>query len=143
MAATGPKNITEKALRAALRKHAGIPVLAARELGCDRSNVAHRIARSPALQALVAEIEAEVDDMTDGVIIDTLGRRDGAGRPTKDAQNMARWRKDHKLRAEGFRLRLEHTGKDGVPLPAAPSVQVQIVYVGDGAQPGAETEDVI
>lgn len=81
--------------------------------------------------------------MTDGVIIDTLGRRDGVGRPTKDAQNMARWRKDHKLRAEGFRLRLEHTGKDGAPLPAAPSVQVQIVYVDPDAQPGAETEDVI
>ena len=143
MPATGPKNITEKALKAALRKHAGIPVLAARELGCDRSNILHRIKRSAALQALVAEIEAEVDDMTDGVIIDTLGRRDGSGRPTKDAQNMARWRKDHKLRAEGFRLRLEHTGKDGAPLPAAPSVQVQIVYVDADAQPGAETEDVI
>lgn len=143
MPATGPKNITEKAIRAALRKHAAIPALVARELGCDRSNITKRISRSPSLQALVAEIEAEVDDMTDGVILDTLGRRDAAGRPTKDAQNMARWRKDHKLRAEGLRVRLEHTGKDGSPLPAAPSVQVEIRYFDADAGPAATTEDVI
>lgn len=143
MAALGRKNISEAQVRAALRKHAAIPALAARELGCDRTNIVHRIKKSPALQALVAEIEAEVDDMTDGVIIDTLGRRDAAGRPTKDAQNMARWRKDHKLRAEGLRVRLEHTGKDGAPLPAAPSVQVEIRYFDADAGPAATTEDVI
>lgn len=128
MPSTGPKNITDAALRRALRKHAGVYVLAARELGCDRTNIAHRVSRSPALQALVAEIEAEVDDLASGVIIDTLGRREVTGRPTKEAQQMARWMKDHALRRRGMTLRLEHSGPDGAPLPAPP-VHVEIVYI--------------
>lgn len=138
MPATGPKNISEAHLRAAMRRHAAIPALVARELGCDRTNVTKRIARSASLQALKAEIEAEIEDLADGVIVDTLGRRDGAARPTKEAQNMARWMKDHKLRAQGVLMRLEHTGKDGAPIPVA-SVRVMVEYV--DAPPGHETEE--
>lgn len=139
MTATGPKNITEKALKAALRKHAGVYVLAAKELGCDRTNVAQRVSRKPRLQAYVESIRAEVDDLADGIVIDTLTRKDIGGRPTKEAQSMARWHKDFKVRAQGLRLRLEHTGKDGAPLPATP-VHVTVEYV--DARPEPEDEDI-
>lgn len=123
---TGPKGITEAALKAALRKHAGIFASAARELGCDRSNVRRRVERSVELQEFVAEIEREADDLAKGIVIDTLGERDLRGKPTKEARNMARWYRDHGLRREGVKLRL--AGSDGGPLPAQ-AVMVTVVYV--------------
>lgn len=133
MPATGPKNITEASLKAALRKNAGVFVLAAQELGCDRTNVAQRIRRSPKLQEFVASLEAEASDMADAVIIDTLSRRGMDKRPTKEAQNMAKWKKDHELRKKGMLLRMEHSGPDGAPLPPSKMV-IQVEYV-DSLEP--------
>lgn len=134
---TGPKNITDAMLRAALRKHAGVYVLAAKELGCDRTNVKQRVDRSPELQAFVQQIEDEIDDLADGIVVDTLGRKDITGRPSKEAQNMAKWRKEYGLRKQGVKVRL--AGSDGGPLPAQ-AVMVTVVYVDPNQKPD---EDVI
>lgn len=142
MASPGRKNISEAQLRAAMRKHAAIPALVAKELDCDRTNVVHRIAKSASLQALKAEIEASIEDSADAVIIDTLGRRDVGGRASKDAQNMARWLKDYKHRSKALTMRVAVLNGDGSPAPAAPFVQVEIRYVDPHAEPAAD-EDVI
>ena len=127
----GPKGITEMQLRAAIRKHAAIPSLVAKALGCDRSNVTQRISRSPQLQELVRQVEAEALDMADAVIIDALGERDIRGRPTKEARNMARWKRDHEIRKQGFQIRLNAAAADpnapaGVGTPV---VNITIGYV--------------
>ena len=134
---TGPKGITDAMLMAALRKHAGIYTRAAAELGCDRTNVSRRIERSPALEEFVAMIEAEAEDMARAITISTLSDRDMRNRPTKDAQAMAKWFRDHALRREGVKLRLSNA--DGGPLPAQ-AVLVTVVYVDPNQKPD---EDVI
>jgi transcriptional regulator with PAS, ATPase and Fis domain len=45
------KHITIAALKAALKAHAGVYVLAADELGVTRQTVRQRVERSPALEA--------------------------------------------------------------------------------------------
>lgn len=130
MTATGPKNITQAMLKAALRKHAGVYVLAARELGCDRANVCQRVKRSPELQRFVAEIEEEVGDAAVAVIKRAIVGGD---------KQMARWYASTKLKHLGFTTRTEVTGKDGAPLPAAP-VHVIVEYV--DASPEPEDEDI-
>lgn len=124
----GAKGISEARLKAALRKNAGVYSRAAVDLGCDRANIAQRVARSPELQEFVRSIRDEIGDLADTIVIDTLSRRDAAGRPAKEARDMARWFKDHSLRAAGLTLRMEHTGKDGAPLPA-PEINVTVTYI--------------
>lgn len=131
MPSTGPKNITNAMLKAALRKHGGVFVLAAQELGCDRTNVSQRVRRSPELQAVCAQIEEEFGDLAEGVIKVTLNDRDAVTKkPTKAAQSMARWYAPMKLRDRGYATRTELTGKDGAPLaPAGPPVKIVVQYV--------------
>lgn len=145
MPATGPKNITTAALKRALRKHAGVFVLAAQELGCDRTNVAHRVGRSPELQAFVASIDEEIGDIAEAVIKGALlEKQPGTNTPTKEAKTMARWYGNMKLGSRGYRTRSEITGKDGAPLPIGPAaVHVHVEYI-DAPKPAADTEgDVI
>lgn len=125
----GPKGISEARLKAALRKNAGVYSRAAADLGCDRQNVRQRVERSPELVAFVESIRDEIGDLADTIIIDTLSRRDAAGRPAKEAREMARWHKDYSLRARGLALRVEHTGAGGEPLPPA-SINIVVSYVG-------------
>jgi hypothetical protein len=138
--ATGPKGITNAALKRALRKHGGVYLLAAQELGCDRSNVAHRVARSPDLQKLLADIEEEFGDLAEGVIKSTMTIREN-GKPTKAAQGMAKWYADRKLRDRGFVTRSEVTGKDGAPLPSGPNVRIVLEYA--DPKPEGEVGEVI
>lgn len=126
MASTARKNITDAMLKAALRKHAGVYVLAAKELGCDRTNVKQRVDRSPELQAYVAAIDEEVGDAAEAVIKRAILDND---------RTMARWYADRKLKGRGFTTRVEHTGENGAPLPA-PAVHVTVSY-------GGPDEDVI
>lgn len=120
MTSTGPKNITNKALKAALRKHAGVYVLAARDLGCDRTNVSQRVGRSPELQAYVQQIEDEIGDIAVGVIVDAIVSK-------KDVKT-AKWYAGMKLKDRGFSTRTELSGLDGAPL-ASPSVHIEVRYV--------------
>lgn len=129
---TGPKNITDKALIASLKKNAGVFVMVARELGCDRSNVARRVARSDKLKRIVQEIEDEVGDIAVGVIVEALTKKD---------RQMARWYAGTKLKDRGFSARTELTGKDGAPLPA-PAVTVLVEYV-DAPKRADEIGDVV
>lgn len=129
MPATGPKRISEDRIAAALRKHVGIYSHAAREIGCDRTNIAQRVDRSPRLQKVMADIEGQVCDQADAVVLKTLSQSVGAGaaaQPTPEAQRMARWLKDHQLRREGVKVRLANA--DGSNLPA-PELKVTIEYV--------------
>ena len=130
---TGPTNITEKALIASLKEHAGVFVLVARQLGCDRSNITHRVARSKKLQAVVQEIEDEVGDIAVGVIRDALLKKD---------RTMARWYAGMKLKDRGFSTRTEITGKDGAALPAA-TVNVVVEYVDAPRRLGDDVGDVV
>lgn len=114
------RHITEKALGNALRRHAGVCVLAARELGCDRSNITHRIRNSPKLQKIVQEIEDEVGDIAVGVIIDSIVSK-------KDVKT-AKWYASMKLKDRGYSNRTEVTGADGAPLPAQ-AVSITVNYV--------------
>lgn len=125
--------ITEAELKAALRKHGGVYALAAHELQCTRQNVWARVTASEELQAYVAEIEEEIIDAAEAVVKDSILKKD---------KIMTRWYLERKGKHRGYTTRTEHTGKDGAPLPAAPSVQVEIRYVDPSAEPAA-TEDVI
>lgn len=139
----GKRGFTEAMIRAALRKHAGVYSFAARELGCDRANIQRRIERSPALQEFCRQIDAEVDDLATGIIVDTLGRKETiGGRPTKEAQAMARWLKDHKQRGKGLSVRLSALGKGADGAPAAARLQVTVEYV-DAPQEDEEEVDVL
>lgn len=129
MPATGPKNITNAQLRAALRKHAGVYALAARELGCERSNVRMRVERSEELQQLCAEIEDEVGDACEAVIKSKLIAGDG---------EMARWYARHKLAGRGYTTRTELTGPNGGAIPVSASVAVTIEYVTASPEPDDE-----
>lgn len=135
MPATGPKGITNAQLRAALRKHAGVFSLAARELGCDRSNVDQRVKGSTALQAFCRQIDEEIGDACEAVIFNAIVSGDRA---------MARWYAPIKMRNRGYVTRTETTGPDGVALPAGPQVHFHVSYV-DAAPPVAllEAEEVI
>jgi hypothetical protein len=128
------KHITEAQLIAALRKHAGVYVLAARELGCDRSNVRMRVQRSERLQEVLAEIEAEIGDVAVGVIFDALMKKD---------RNMAKWYAERKLRHLGFVTRQEQVGADGQPLHPAGSQALRIIVEYVDALPEGEVGDVI
>jgi len=139
MPSTGPKNITNSALKRALRKHAGVFVLVAQELGCDRSNVAHRVRRSPELQAFVQSIEEEIGDIAEGVIKSTL--IDAAPGNAVERKKMARWYAAMKLGSRGFRTRQEVSGLDGAPLPGGPHVTIVVEYV--DPKPVGEPGDVV
>jgi hypothetical protein len=128
------KNITEAQLIAALRKHAGVYVLAARELGCDRANVRARVMRSEKLQALIAEIDAEIGDVAEGVIFDALMKKD---------RNMAKWYAERKLRGRGYVTRQEQVGADGQPLHPAGGQALRIIVEYVDALPEGEVGDVI
>lgn len=119
------KGITIAHLKAALRKHAGVYVLAARELGCDRANVKQRVDNTPELQAWVDEIEQEVLDAAEAVIKNKIVKGD---------DKTARWYLQMKGKGRGFSTRHEHTGADGAPLPAAPGVNVTITYSDAGSK---------
>lgn len=128
MPATGPKNISEAQIIAAMKKHAAIPALMANELGCDRTNITRRIQRSVALQEAEREVIEGIKDVAQGVVVATLLMRDITGKPSKEAQSMAKWKMDYDLRNDGFKVRMEHSGPNGSAIPVAP-VQVVITYV--------------
>lgn len=119
-------------LIAALRKHAGVFVLAARELGCQRHNVSQRVGRSVQLQAVCAEIKAEIGDVAKSVIYDALLKKD---------KPMARWYAERQLRDEGFGNTTALTDPNGNPLQLAGPTNVTIVtqYV----TPADQVEDVV
>lgn len=118
MPATGPKNISIPQIKAALRKNAAVLTLAARDLGCDRSNIVKRIERTPELQDLVAQIEQEVGDAAEAVIKNKILAGDG---------ETARWYARYKLRDRGYSQRIEQTGVNGAAI--AQTVDVRISYV--------------
>lgn len=122
MPATGPKGITVAMLKAALRKHAGVFSLAARELGCDRSNVDERVKKSPDLMAFCRQIDEEIGDACEAVIFNAL--------ITGDRQ-MARWYAPIKMRKRGYVVR--DTGPEGDALPmGGPQVHFHVQYVEAG-----------
>ena len=129
---TGPKNITEGEIERALRKHAGVFTLAAREVGCARSNIQQRVGRSKHLQEVCEEIEREVGDVCVGVIVSALLAKD---------RQMARWYAQTKLKHLGFSTRTELTNPDGTPLAlAAPAnVTINVLYVDPQQQHPVET----
>ncbi len=129
---TGQKNITNGQLKTALRKHAGIYALAAKELGCDRTNVKQRVDRSPELQALCHTLREEIGDAAEGVIISSILRGE-----VSTALAFAKMQ----LRDRGYATRTELTGPEGVPLPSAPAVHIHVTY--QEGQPEPETEGEI
>ena len=66
------RGVSEKKIAAALRKHAGILILAAKELDMSRQNVWARVDRSKTLQAILKEIDEEHLDIGEGHIISGL-----------------------------------------------------------------------
>jgi len=123
------KGITEAQLRAALRKNAGVYALAARDLGCDRSNVRQRVENSPKLQALIRQIDEEIGDVADGHIKQAIIKGD---------LKTIRWYAPLKMRDRGFVSKTEVSGPDGSPLQIAP-VHIHVSYVGDAPT----AEDVV
>ena len=129
MPQTGPKNITEGQYEGALRKHAGVFTLAARELGVDRTSVSRAIDRSDHLKAVCREIESEVGDVCMGVIVDALLKKD---------RQMARWYAGVKL---GMNTRTALVNPDGTPIQFAAPTQVTINI--EFVTPAAQMEDVV
>lgn len=122
--------ISTAQMKAALKEAAGIPAIAAEKLGCSRQNVCQRIERSQVLQDFIAEIECTLIDMANGVIVDTLGRREGIGpmrRPTKEAQATARWYVERRDRR--FAAKIEASGPGGGAIPVDAEVRVTIKLV--------------
>lgn len=59
------KRISQAVLEDALRAAGGIPAGAAKLLDCARSTVTRRIHKSPALQALIDELQEELVDIAE------------------------------------------------------------------------------
>lgn len=128
---TGPKNITNGQLKTALRKHAGVYALAARELGCDRTNVMQRVNRSPELKQLCVNLQEEIGDAAEGVILNSILKG--------NVQTALAYAK-MKLRDRGYVTKTEITGADGAPLQTAPAVSIHVSYVEGASEPEAEEE---
>lgn len=125
--------ISNAQLKAALKKHAAVFLLAAQELGTSRQNVGQRVSRSKDLQAWVQQIEDEIGDAAEAVIKEALLSKD-----KKAARDMARWYARHKLKGRGYTTRQELTGPDGAALPAQ-QVHVIVEYVD---APEVEDEEI-
>jgi hypothetical protein len=69
---TAPRGTPEKKIVAALRKHAGIIILAANDLGVSRQAVWERVQKSPKLKALLVQIEEEHLDIGEGHVVSGL-----------------------------------------------------------------------
>lgn len=115
--------ISNTELKAALKEAGGILAVAAEKIGTTRQNVHQRVARSPDLQAWIADIEQTLLDAAEAVVFETIVQKGDR----KAARNMAKWVLTMKGKARGWSARVEHTGKDGAPLPAA-TVQVLVTY---------------
>jgi len=111
--------VSNAQLKAALRKHAGVYVLAAQEIGTTRQNVWARVNNSPDLKAFVAQIEEEVLDAAEAVVKGSILAKD---------KQMTRWYLERKGKPRGWSTRIEHTGADGAPLPA-PAINVTVTYM--------------
>lgn len=114
------KNITDAQLRAALKKNAGVYALAARDLGCDRSNVRKRVEHSPDLQKFIEQIDAEIADVADGHIKQAIMKGD---------LKTIRWYAPLKMRDRGFNPRLELSNPDGSLTPVAAAITINVQYV--------------
>lgn len=125
----GTKHITIGMLKGALRKHGGVYVLAARELGCSRENVWQRVNDNPELLAWRNEIVAEYEDVTEAGIFKKLLAADGT---------MLRWYAETKMKHLGYTRRIEHAGPDGAPLQMLPTIVEWRVV---DAKPRPEEED--
>ena len=68
--------IPEKAIIEALMNNGGVVVLAARELGTTRQNLAQRIAASSVLQEMLQAIEGEHTDVAEGHMLNALRQGD-------------------------------------------------------------------
>lgn len=122
---SGPKGISEAQLKAALKKNAGVYALAARDLGCDRSNVRQRVENSPALQRFIQQIDDEIGDVADGHIKQAIIKGD---------LKTIRWYAPLKMRDRGFNPRLELSGPDGAPLQPT-KIDVTVQYIDAKIQP--------
>lgn len=80
-------------VEAALRRHDGIPVLAAKALKTSPQNIRQRINATPRLQAAVAEIDVNTLDVARGVITEALHDSD---------RTTARWYLERKGKELGF-----------------------------------------
>lgn len=99
----GKPTTTDKAFIAALRKHAGIPALAAKELKLTRQAVDFRMKHgSKRVRDAVAEIDAELLDLGKGNIVKSLMAGDG---------RMTRWFMEQKGAALGFGRRIQVEGR--------------------------------
>jgi hypothetical protein len=90
----GRKGISEASLIAALRKHGGIFVLAARELGVSRQNIKIRVDRSEGLQVVVNDVQEATLAAGEAVILDAIANKQDVA--------TARWYLDRKGKARGY-----------------------------------------
>lgn len=126
--ATGPKGVSIHALKAALKKNAGVYSLAARELGLDRTSVRQRVERHPDLQQLIRDIDQEMGDAAEAVVKNDIIKGD---------VKTAKWYLQLKHRDRGYKTQTELTGADGAPLQLAPSVAITVNYI------AGETKDEV
>lgn len=106
--AKGKTNHTIAKVAAALRAADGIVPRAAEALGLARQNVHERIARSPQLQAVMAEIDDDMKDHAEGAIAKALKAGDMA---------TVRWYAERKMRDKyGARIEigLDTAGLEGL-----------------------------
>lgn len=114
---SGPRGIRLAQLEAALRRHAGVFSLAARELGVSRQAVFDRVRRSAQLQRIVSEIEETLLDAVDAGLADLIiNKRDPA---------TLRWYADRKGRRRGYGLPMPEI----LEPPVAPEVVINVIYV--------------
>jgi hypothetical protein len=118
---TGPRGVSIHALKAALKKNAGVYSLAARELWLDRTSVRQRVERHPELQQLIRDIDQEMGDAAEAVVKNDIIKGD---------VKTAKWYLQLKHRDRGYRTQTELTGADGAPLQLAPTVNINVNYVG-------------
>lgn len=114
---TKPEKFSIETIEKVLRNNAGIIMLAAKKLKCNRQTVVNYIARYPYLQAVLAQIEEEHLDLGEGVVVKHM-RQQHLG--------AAQWYLTHKGKARGY-------GQPSVVIAAAPGAMVHtgILKVGE------------
>lgn len=116
-------------VKAALRKNAGVLVLAAQDLGLSRQALHMRLHNNPDLQTFKDQIEAELIDAAEAVVANAILAKD---------KQMTRWYLDRKGRERGYTTRTELTGPGGAAIAVAQRLDVTVTYVD---APASEPEE--
>ena len=117
----GPDGVSLDLMADALRKNAGNVMAAANVLGITESAVYQRLRNHPQLAEIREETRQKVNDIAESHLL--KGVQSGKW-------DQVRYWLDRQGKDRGYVTRTEQTGADGAPLQLAPTVNINVNYVG-------------